>query len=522
MKAVIYARYSSAGQRDESIEGQIRVCSEYAKANNINIVNEYIDRAMSGKSDDRPAFQRMIKDCERKQFDAVIIYTLDRFARNRYDSAMYKARLKRNGVKVLYATQPIGEEPEGIILESVLEGFAEYYSANLSRNVKRGLKENALKGLVYGGSHCLGLRANAEGKYEIEPEGAKVVKEIFELYANGNSRAKIIRYCNSKGYKTAIGNEFTYNSLQTILRNERYIGKYKYMDVVLEGAIPPILDKELFTKVQSMIELNRKATARTKANEEYLLTTKVFCGHCGSNMVGECGRSESGKMYYYYRCNKKNQKKCQKKPEKKQWLEDAVVNLIISNVLTPENIDLISTKVVEIATKEYNDTSYLKSLEASLKRTESKINNLLDAIESGINTSTTRTRLADLEATRDALEADISKEKLKKPLITKEHVLYWLESFMNGDTNNINYRRSLIYSLVNSIFVYNNDNDNDESPKIVFTFNSSKVQTETLKCSDMKHLLLRNEKHCKCLYIKAYSVFCISNQKVVSECFGVI
>ena len=493
MKAVIYARYSSAGQRDESIEGQIRVCTEYAIANNINIVNEYIDRALSGRSDDRPAFQQMMRDSERKQFDAVIIYTLDRFARNRYDSAMYKAKLKRNGVRVYYATQPIGEEPEGIILESVLEGFAEYYSANLSRNVKRGLMENALKGKVYGGAKCLGLNVNSENKYEIDPIGAKIVKEIFELYAAGHTRSDIVRYCNSKRYRTARGNDFSYHSLLTILKNERYIGKYKYMGVELDDIIPPILDKDLFFKVQSMLEINGRAKAKSKAKEDYLLTTKVFCGHCGSNMVGESGKSETGRVYYYYRCNKKNRKKCQKKPEKKQWLEDAVINLIVNEVLTSENIDIISTKVVEIVTKEYHDTSYLNSLEDSLKRTESKIDNLMKAIESGIITGTTKTRLVDLETKRDALEADISKERLKKPLITKELVLYWLESFMSGDMNDIDYRRSLIYSLVNSIFVYNDD-DNDEKPKVVITFNSSQVQKTTLKSSDIERYPLLNKK----------------------------
>ena len=156
VSAVIYARYSSHNQREESIEGQLRECKRYAQDNGITVVGEYVDRAISGKTDNRASFQKMIRDAEKDRFSMVIVYKLDRFARNRYDSAMYKAKLKKCGVKLVSAMEQLSDSPEGIILEAMLEGMAEYYSANLAQNIRRGMKENAMKGLATGGGRCLG------------------------------------------------------------------------------------------------------------------------------------------------------------------------------------------------------------------------------------------------------------------------------------------------------------------------------------------------------------------------------
>ena len=246
------------------------------------------------------------------------MYTLDRFARNRYDSAIYKAKLKKNGVRVYYAKQPMPDTPEGIILESVLEGYAEYYSENLARNIKRGIRENALQGLATGGANLLlGYTVGEDRKYAVDPVGAKIVQEIFQLYADGMSATQIINYCNERGYKTARGNAFNKNSLKTILRNEKYIGTYKLMDIVIPDGMPAIIDKVLFEKVQAMLKHNGKARAKAKAHENYLLTTKLFCGHCGSPMVGESGTSKTGQVHHYYKCTKaKREHACKKKSER--------------------------------------------------------------------------------------------------------------------------------------------------------------------------------------------------------------
>ena len=169
MTAVIYARYSSDNQREESIEGQIRECTAYAEKNGFTVVKHYIDRAISAKTDNRPQFQQMIKDSERGIFDVIIVWKLDRFARNRYDSARYKTQLKRNGVKLVSATEVISAGPEGIILESVLEGYAEYYSADLSEKVVRGMTENTLKGVYNGGTVPFGYVIDENRHYKPDP-----------------------------------------------------------------------------------------------------------------------------------------------------------------------------------------------------------------------------------------------------------------------------------------------------------------------------------------------------------------
>ena len=131
--AVIYARYSSDNQNEQSIEGQLRVCQDYAQRNDILILNTYIDRAMTGTNDNRPDFQKMIKDSSNKEFEYIIVYKIDRFSRNKYETAKYKKILKDNGVKMLSAMENIPDSPEGIILESLLEGMAEYYSAEYKK-----------------------------------------------------------------------------------------------------------------------------------------------------------------------------------------------------------------------------------------------------------------------------------------------------------------------------------------------------------------------------------------------------
>ena len=250
MTAVIYARYSSDNQREESIEGQIRECTAYAEKNGITIVKHYIDRAISAKTDNRPEFQQMIKDSDKKLFDIVLVWKLDRFARNRYDSARYKTQLKKNGVKLMSATEIISEGPEGIILESVLEGYAEYYSADLAEKVVRGQTENILKGRCNGGRGTFGYTLDSERKFHIDPLTSPFVLESFKKYNEGSTMKEIRDWLNENGIKNPVGGAFTYNSVEHMLKNRRYIGELKFRDVVVPDAIPPIIPLELFEDVQ--------------------------------------------------------------------------------------------------------------------------------------------------------------------------------------------------------------------------------------------------------------------------------
>lgn len=413
------------------------------------------------------------------------MYTLDRFARNRYDSAIYKAKLKKNGVKIYYAKQPMPDTPEGIILESVLEGYAEYYSENLARSIKRGLKENALQGIAMG-SLPLGYKIGSDRRYEIDPVGAKAVKMIFTMYSEGKSATQIVNHLNEKGYKTSRGNKFNKNSLGRILRNERYIGIYTHDDVVLENAIPPIISKDLFEKVQSTLKHTYSARAKNKAKVDYLLSTKIFCGHCGNPMIGESGTSKTGKIHRYYKCNcKKRLHKCDKKNERKEPIERLIVKFTIREILTRDNINKIASEAMEIVEKELQDTSILTGLKENLKETNKKLKNLISAIEQGIITPSTKERLEELESEQKTIEGQIAKEEMKKPLVTKERIIFWLESFKSGDIDNVEYQTRIIDTLVNSVFVYDNP---DGSRKIVCTFNVSGSNTLTIKSSDIEGL----------------------------------
>lgn len=316
MKAVLYARYSSESQTENSIEGQLRDCKEYAERHNITIIGTYIDRALSARTDDRPEFQKMIQDSSKRQFDIVLVWKLDRFARNRFDSATYRAILKRNGVRVVSAKENITDGPEGIILESMLEGMAEYYSAELSVKVKRGQKENALKCKANGDMVPFGYRVNAERYYEIDPLTAPIVLEIFERYADGQMVGEISDELNGRGVFTNTKYKYTNkSSFHNLLKNRRYIGEYRYGDTVVPDGMPAIVSEDIFERVQERMEKNRHKPAAMKAEEEYILTTRLFCGKCGAMMVGVGGTSKTGRVHHYYKCgNCIYKKSCDKKP----------------------------------------------------------------------------------------------------------------------------------------------------------------------------------------------------------------
>ena len=461
MTAVIYARYSSDNQREESIEGQIRECTAYAEKNGITIVKHYIDRAISAKTDNRPEFQQMIKDSDKKLFDIVLVWKLDRFARNRYDSARYKTQLKKNGVKLMSATEIISEGPEGIILESVLEGYAEYYSADLAEKVVRGQTENILKGRCNGGRGTFGYTLDSERKFHIDPLTSPFVLESFKKYNEGSTMKEIRDWLNENGIKNPVGGAFTYNSVEHMLKNRRYIGELKFRDVVVPDAIPPIIPLELFEDVQEKIAKNKKAPARRKAEDDYLLTTKLFCGYCGALMFGESGTSRTGEVHRYYKCaTAKKHKGCKKMTVRKQWLEDLVVNQTMQLVKDDAAMESIIAKVMELQNKENTN---IPLYEKQLRDAESGIQNMLNAIQAGILTSSTKERLEQLEETKRELEARIAEEELAKPKVTEEFIRFWLLRFRKLDMSLKDQRQALVDTFINAIYLYDD--------KVLITFN---------------------------------------------------
>ena len=492
MNVVIYARYSSSAQREESIDAQLRECKAFAKQQNMTVIGEYTDHALSGKTDKRPEFQRMIKDAEKHMFEGIVMYTLDRFARNRYDSAMYKFKLKKNGIKLFYAKQSIPDTPEGIILESILEGYAEYYSENLARNVTRGLRENALKGVYTGGTVAYGYDIDKDRKFVINEKEADIVRLIYKKYAEGNSISAIIKYLNEAGVKTKNNAVFRPNSLRTILSNRKYIGEYNYMDIMIKDAIPPIIENKLFEEVQSMRETSQKARSRTKATEDYLLTTKLFCGHCGSLMVGDSGTSKQGTTHRYYTCSKrKHHKACDKKSERKEELETIIIDVLVNKILTEDNIIRISAKVAE----EYNKPDpEMIMLQDSLKKTQKGIDNLTKALLDGLVSRSVSAKLAELEADEKRIQERITELTIKKPPLTVDSVVKYLTTIRDGDMTK---KRRLINLLVNRIYVY----DNPEK-KLVVLINTSENNRVVVTGSDIEQSGVRALQYPNLLIIK--------------------
>ena len=461
MTAVIYARYSSDNQREESIEGQIRECTAYAEKNGITVVKHYIDRAISAKTDNRPEFQQMIKDSEKRLFDIVLVWKLDRFARNRYDSAHYEYQLERNHVKLVSATEPISDSPAGIMVKSMLTGMAEYYSAELSEKVVRGMTENVLKGKYNGGTIPIGYTVDEEKFFQIDPLKAPFVVEAFQRYNDGATMKELMNWLNDSGVTTNRNQKFTYNSIQTLLTNRRYIGENRFKDIVMPDSIPVIIEKELFDSVQDKIAKNRRAPARHKAEDDYLLTTKLFCGMCGAMMFGECGTSRNKNVHHYYKCaNAKRTKTCKKKTVRKEWLEDLVVCETMKMI---HDDDCIQSIVDAVMILQEQENTVLPLLEKQMKDIENGIENLLNAIQAGVLTSSTKGRLEKLEAQQKELEIRIAEEKLAKPKVSADFVKFWLTNFRKLDPNVKSHRETLINTFVNAVYLY------DE--KVLITFN---------------------------------------------------
>jgi len=471
MNVVIYCRYSSQQQNEQSIEGQIKVCMEFAERNNYTIIGEYIDRAISGKTDNRPEFQRMIEDSSKKCFQGILVYQLDRFSRNRYDSAIYKARLKKNSVRVLSARENISDDASGIIMESILEGMAEYYSAELSQKVKRGMSINATKCLSNGGVIPLGLRVDIDRHYQIDEDSAPIVRKIFEMYSNGSTMVDIIKHLNSKCFKTSRNDEFKKDSITRMLKNKKYIGTYSYGDLEIRNAIPSIVSEDLFEKVQLIMNKNKHAPARAKAKEEYILTTKLFCGHCKDMMTGYSGTSSTKKIYNYYVCNNSKKKICDKKNVKKHYIEDLVITEA-RKLLTDENINKIANEVVSVMEKE-KDTSNLKRFNKLLKDNEKQKQNLIESL-----------KICDVDSVKKAIFDEIAKMDLKHLNIEKEilseskqnfcltvpQIKFFLTQMKKGNINDIKNRKVLINVFINRIYLY------DDRLTLIFNTQDSNVE----------------------------------------------
>lgn len=418
---------------DESIDAQIRAIEEYADKNDIKIVNKFIDRAKSSTSDKRPAFQEMIKYCEADNtgISMVIVHKLDRFSRDKYDSAMYKQKLKVKGIRVVSVLENLDNSPESLILESVIEGMAQYYSANLAREVAKGQKENALKALHNGGDAPLGYDVAFDKTYLVNEEEAQAVKIIFDMYVNGYSYSNIIDKLNDLGYKTKRGNKFGKNSLHGILSNEKYTGVYVFNKtqrkgvngkrnghkqksddeiIKVEGGMPQIIDREVFLQAQEMMQKRKKAPGSHKATTLYLLTGLIRCGECGHAMQGNRRKDKYGNDYISYRCGCRKQKRdCKNKEIKRDYLEEFVLTELEKHVLNDEAIPVLSKALNErLKTKSNDNHEMLTNLRNKLEKVNKEIENILNAIMSGIVNNVLKNKLDELEKVKLNLELKIN------------------------------------------------------------------------------------------------------------------
>lgn len=483
MNVVLYMRYSSDRQTEQSIEGQQRVCTAFCEQQGYTIVDTYIDRATSAfkDTDKRTEFLRMIKDSDKQLWEGVVVYKLDRFARNRYDSATYKAKLKKNGVRVISATENISDNPEGVILEAVLEGMAEFYSKELSQKITRGMYESAMKGHSIGGHVPLGYKIENK-KLVIDEPKAAIVREAFDLYANGATVAEICDKFNNAGYVTAKGAKFNKNSFRAMFKNERYIGIYKYKDLRIENGVPAIVDKETFDIVHKRLLYNKKAPSRGKAKVDYLLSQKLFCGHCGSNMVGESGTGRHGTTYNYYTCSKrKREKACDKKPLKKEFIEKVVVEDALS-ILTPETIEELADMAIRQTEIDAEENTLIPALEKEIKDIERSINNLLKMVEKGADSESLTNRLNELEKQKRATEKRLIDAQEDLIILEKEHIIWWLTKFCEGDIEDETFRRHIIDLLINSVTVWD---EPDGWFNITSVYNLTSQKTKTFRCSDL-------------------------------------
>lgn len=387
----------------------MRVCQEYAERNGILIIANYIDRAMTGTNDNRPDFQRMIKDSAKREWDYVLVYKFDRFSRNKYETAIYKKALRDNGVKVISATELIPDSPEGIIFESMLEGYAEYYSAELSQKVRRGMNETRLKG-NYTGGHILYGYKKQEKKLVIDEERAEVVRFIFEQYSIGVYVKNILLELDRRGV-TYKGKPFVRSTVYNILKNEKYAGIYHFNGQIIENMFPQIVPTDIFEKVRAKVQKNHYG--KHSVQVVYLLRNKLKCGYCGQSVNAECGTSQNGEKKYYYKCLGKKHHRCNKSVIRKDILEKLVLDKIVSELNRPQIMNAIVANLMQIQELQAKEASALNMILKEKRQTDTALNNLMAAIEQGIISNTTNKRLHELESKQEELERQILIEKSK-------------------------------------------------------------------------------------------------------------
>jgi len=457
MKAAIYARYSEGPrQTDQSIEGQVADCRAFAVSKGLDVVKVYTDRHVSGKSvEGRDEFQQMMKDADRGIFDAVIVWKVDRFGRSREDIAVHKIRLKKAGVSLMYARESIPEGPEGILLESLMEGLAEYYSADLRQKVLRGLRENAKKGKMPTGSVPVGYKLE-DGKLVIDEPKAEAVRELFRLHIQGMSYAAMQDAMRQYGIQAS--KSFVWRTL----RNERYTGRYNYRGI--EIPLPAIISEETFMEAKKHFKTSRN-NAAGRAKTTYLLSCRCRCGLCGKILTGESSTGRHGDLHYYYRCPTKG---CPTKRVKRDWLEELVLQRTVEDVLSDDMIEILVARIMDIQEHEEDPVKPLKKRLAENRRQQGN----LAASLAETRLRAVEARLHELEREEDDLLEEIRQKAVQNVTVPETVVRAWLQSFRAGDKSDPEFRKRLVDAFLADVAV------DPEGVTIVYNAKGARTRTE--------------------------------------------
>lgn len=480
-RVALYLRYSSDKQQEQSIEGQDKVCTDYCLRRGWTIVARFADRAKSAFShtDKREGFLEMIDRASKREFDAVVVYKVDRFSRDDYETAYYTRKLTMAGVALISAAEnlnSLSDEKSQILTMGIMGAMAHYFSIELSEKVTRGMKVSASHCRFNGGVTPLGYKIE-DKQFKINPETAPIVQEAFKRVAEGEDMISVIRDFNARGLKTARGLPFSKGSLQNLLRSTKYLGVYKYADITKEGGIPALVGESDFYKVQAKLKTKEhKAKKGGKAMIDYLLTGKLICGECGSPMVGYSSSGRGNKPYRYYICSAKHRHigHCSKSPISKEAIENAVteeaLNLFNDDKLMEELYEGVAQELKRMFS---NQTEALNNYQDELKDLEKRKANVMKALEINPNLA------KDIEPKIDELNAQISGDKeriatisseVKASEVDKDSVKYMVNTLIFGkgkDWEKEQIARNVITILVDRVVIY-------ESNKIEIYFNINK------------------------------------------------
>lgn len=425
--AVLYARYSSDKQREASIDDQLRICREWCAREKIAVIREYKDYALSGRTDQRPEFRRMIANAP--ESDCVVIYTFDRFSRDRYDAATYKKILRECGVRVVSATEHVEDTPEGGLHEGLMELLSEYYVKDLARKVRRGMEGNALNAQD-NGCRIYGYGTDpVTRRYVIDEDEADDVREVFSRRLNGESINSIAARMADMGCVTATGRPVDFNWVKRVLARKAYTGLYSWGGIEVEDGMPQIIDRETYEAAQ------RVASRRTRRQpdwEPYLLSGKLHCGLCGMPMHGYAGRGRGGRRYRYYGC--KEVGGCGRPGVRADLVEDAIAGSVLDTCSDEEKMRSLAHHIVEAYAEPGREREEMGSVEQRLSALEREQHNISQAAMRGVLTDEMVERNREIDVQMKGLRNRLNVLAEQQMEITEDDIVeYMMHGFDRAD-----------------------------------------------------------------------------------------